>query len=332
MNNKIERGQFFTKRNIFNLNPFKNWWNIIPLKSKNKILEPFAGANNIISLLKEVNILNEYSSFDIEPKEKTVIERNTFIDFPKGFDCVITNPPYLSKNSATKKKINLNFGIYFDLYEVALNKCLENSKYVAAIIPESFITTNRLKDRLHTVISLTYDDMFSDTSHPVCLALFVPENTNDYYIYKNDDLLGKYSDLKAISSELLNLKNKKDVNVKFNVLAGSIDLLAVDNHLDNTGIYFSYKKIIKKEEIKETSRAKTRIELSIDGELITDNVLLKKIVNNANNLLIEYRNKTFDTFMTSFKGLRKDQFYRRRLDFDTAKKILIKAVEKTNLN
>ncbi len=90
MTNKIERGQFFTKRNIFNLNPFKNWWNIIPIKSKNKILEPFAGANNIISLLKEVNILNEYSSFDIEPKEKTVIERNTFIDFPKGFDCVIT--------------------------------------------------------------------------------------------------------------------------------------------------------------------------------------------------------------------------------------------------
>jgi hypothetical protein len=66
----------------------------------------------------------------------------------------------------------VDMGTENDLYEFALKKCLENSNYVVAIIPESFITTDKFKSRLDCVISLAYDDMFSDTDHPVCLALF----------------------------------------------------------------------------------------------------------------------------------------------------------------
>lgn len=31
--------------------------------------------------------------------------------------------------------------------------------------------------------------MFNDTSCPVCLALFVPEKTNYYYIYKKNKII-----------------------------------------------------------------------------------------------------------------------------------------------
>ena len=49
----------------------------------------------------------------------------------------------------------------------------------------------------------------------------------------------------------------------------------------------------------------------------------------ANELLATYREKTQDVFMTSFKGLRADGKYRRRLDFKTARAILAKAYELT---
>ena len=327
MNNKIERGQFFTKRNIFKLTPFKNWWNLIPEKYKDNILEPFAGSNNIINLLKEINLISKYKSFDIEPKEETVIQRDTFIDFPKGFNCVITNPPYLSKNSASKKKINIKFNNYNDLYEIALSKCLENSKYVAAIIPESFITTNKLKERVYAIISLTYNDMFDDTEHPVCLALFVPEKTKDYEIYKNEDYLGTISKIKDKKNDLLKRNTKLNIKVKFNMKDGKIHLLAVDNNTNDKGILFSIDNLVKKEEIKVSSRARTRIKIIVEDKEIIDKNILNLIQLKANEILKEYRKETADTLLTSFKGLRKDGYYRRRLDFDTAKKILIKSVE-----
>lgn len=330
MNNKIERGQFFTEKNVFTLKPFQDWWNIIPSNIKHTILEPFAGANNIIKLLNEINLINDYKSYDIEPKDDNVIERDCFLDFPKGFGCIITNPPYLSKNSASKKKIDIKFGIYQDLYEISLNKCLDNCKYVAAIIPESFITTNRFKDRLYSVISLTYSDMFSDTEHPVCLALFVPEYVDNYSIYKNNDFIGKSQNLEKIKNNIfaLNQKDKRDIKVRFNIPQGNIHLLAVDNNFDSSGIYFTTKEVVKESEIKISSRARTRINLLIDGEIITNINILENIINEANNILKEYRKATSDVFMTSFKGLRRDNYYRRRLDFDTAKKIIMKATEK----
>ena len=42
----------------------------------------------------------------------------------------------------------------------------------------------------------------------------------------------------------------------------------------------------------------------------------------CNQYLTWYRENTQDVFMTSFKGLRKDGRYRRRLDFETAKAIM----------
>ena len=42
----------------------------------------------------------------------------------------------------------------------------------------------------------------------------------------------------------------------------------------------------------------------------------------ANQLLETYRTQTHDVLMTSFKGLRQDGKYRRRLDYATARALL----------
>jgi hypothetical protein len=325
MTKKIELGQFYTKKNIFSLTPFLNWWNLIPISDKETILEPFAGANNIIKSLFELGLIKNYKSFDIEPNEETVQQQDTLKNFPSGFQTIVTNPPYISKNSARRKNMQINMGNENDLYEFALKQCLDNAKYVAAIIPESFITTNKFKLRLDIVISLTYNDMFSDTEHPVCLALFSDNESSNFEIYRNDVFIGEYKVLSKIKNEILN--SNIDCKILFNIPKGHVHLLAVDNQKNEDGIFFTLENIVKEEEIKISSRAKTRIDIFYNNALISDQQILKNVVNDANFILNFYRKQTEDVFMTSFKGIRKDNKYRRRLDYHIAKSILMKALE-----
>ena len=332
MNNKVKLGQFFTQKNIFSLGGFQAWWKIVPDEKKQCVLEPFAGANNIIKSLQEIGLIKEYMSYDIEPQSETVKKQNTLQNFPKGFGCVVTNPPYLSKNSASKKQFKINFPKgFYDLYEIALQKCLENVDYVAAIIPESFITSPRLKERLYSVISLTYNDMFFDTEHPVCLAMFVPNITNNFDIYQNEKFIGTFNELRKKRDALLN-ENNDDYKIQFNVPNGKIHLVAVDNNKNETGIFFSDEHIVASEEIKVSSRARTRIQIWQNEQLVYDHKKIKDIVKQANKILQNYRKETNDVFMTSFKGMRSDGKYRRRLDFTTAKEILLMAIKNSSTN
>ena len=99
---KIEKGQFFTKNNPFILKPFINWSK--QFDKNETILEPFAGANGIIKMLQKQKLAKSFVAYDIEPKDKDVQYKNTIEAFPEGFKVGITNPPYLAKNSATRKK------------------------------------------------------------------------------------------------------------------------------------------------------------------------------------------------------------------------------------
>ncbi|WP_036430221.1 hypothetical protein [Mycoplasmopsis felis] len=73
-------------------------------------LEPFAGENNIIDLIQELNLSQplNWDCFDInQPKENKVPEfdikiQDTIKEFPKVYKVAITNPPYLAKNKAKK--------------------------------------------------------------------------------------------------------------------------------------------------------------------------------------------------------------------------------------
>ena len=319
MENKRNLGQYFTTTNPFTLEPFIKWYNAIPNITNEVLLEPYAGANNIVKML---NVPNDWVCYDYEPPKENVcpqfpvIQRDTIENFPAGFNVVITNPPYLAKNSATRRGLKYQGGEYDDTYKKTIEIMLANCGYVAAIIPESFITANLFHDRLCTVISLTCK-MFDDTDCPVCLAMFNKESSADFEIYKMEKRLGTYNELSAY---LPNQETGTKTKVTFNDPDGDVGIKCVDS-TSGPSIEFVEGATIDRSKIKVSSRALTRVSLACQVEDRS------KFLNKCNEIFNEYRIKTSDVFLTSFKGLRKDGMYRRRLDFLTAKNVILEALK-----
>jgi len=303
---KRQHGQYFTKGNCFALAPFKDWFNAIPNHKQIKLVEPYAGGGSIPRLMKEAGFKNAFVMYDIDPQSKNVIQRDSIANCPEG-DCIVTNPPYLAKNSATRRGLNFPETHHDDLYKLSLEKMLGASKYVAAIIPESFITSGLFLNRASKIISLKMK-MFTDTECPVCLALF-SEDSTDVEIYDGEKFIGTLSELKSY------IPNPKTKHAwKFNIKGGEIGILALDNQKTDT-IRFVRGEEISDDDIKESSRAITKVAGS--GDYNVDNLIAA-----SNRILKHIRENTHDVSMTSFKGLRQDGKYRRRLDFELAKTIL----------
>jgi type I restriction-modification system DNA methylase subunit len=119
----------------------------------------------------------DFVSYDINPNSPEVKKRDTIQNFPRNHKLIITNPPYLAKNSACRKKITFPTTKYDDLYKLCLEIMLKNCSYVGAIIPASFINADLFLDRLHSYTLLS-SQMFIDTENPACLALFSPKKSN----------------------------------------------------------------------------------------------------------------------------------------------------------
>ena len=321
-------GQFFTITNPFNIDIFYKWMKLIPDEKKNCFIEPFAGANNIVKMIEDLGFDNKWSCYDIKPNENNTVkkykinQKDTIKDFPKNYYVGITNPPYLAKNSATRAKMDFPSTVYDDLYKVSLDIMLKNLEYVAAIIPESFINSNLFHNRLYAFVSLTCK-MFEDTECPVCLALFIPEtqkkelklDIDDFLIYRQNKKIGKYKDLKTKKpSSLL------EIPWTFNDKKGTIGIRCIDGTVSSS-IEFIKGSEISEDKIKVSSRSLTRV----SG--LPDDIDLDKFLKECNKKLVKYREDTEDIFLTSFKGLRKDNKYRRRLDFANAKVIMNSVVE-----
>lgn len=326
---KKEKGQFFTTASPFNHSLFQAWLATIPNIDEQVFLEPFAGSNNIPFLLSKEGIKNQWACFDIDPSASnslpaySVEQRNSLKDFPSGFSAAITNPPYLAKNSAKRDGVSFPATSYDDLYKLALDTMLGQVAYVAAIIPESFITSGLFHNRLYGVVSLTCK-MFDDTDCPVCLALFCPEGEKapladcDFHIYQNTDRVGLYSDI-------LKQKLTEKIDVwDFNSPNGVVGLYAIDSP-NGSQIHFCLGSAIDSARVKSSSRGVTRISVSLDEGRGLD---IQRLIDDANAILATYRKATHDVFLTSFRGLRKDGKYRRRLDYKQAQCILSLALKR----
>jgi hypothetical protein len=331
ISNKQHLGQYYTRVSPFEYPRFRKWVESIPNLSELKALEPFAGSNSIVRMMGEAFPMlrtEQWSAFDIDPEAQesnqvpqlALTQQDTLTDFPGGYDLCVTNPPYLAKNSAARKGAVIDFGQYQDLFEIALNKMLQACPWVAAIIPESFITRDVFRDRLEFVISLTHN-MFDDTEFPVCLAVFSPTLRADFEIWRNEEFVGSYNEL-VLAREALLKPSRRGLFV-FNDPHGLLGLFAVDM-TKGPSIRFVAGSEIAEGEIKHTSRAITRISL---GTSISNWVLKNPdVIESANQVLAKYRMVTRDVFLTSFKGLRDDGEYRRRLDWDTAGRVLATAM------
>jgi len=301
---KRQDGRYYTEGNPFVLNPFLDWAESISLNHK-KVLEPFAGANNIIRALQSVGYAKNFSSYDILPSDPDVLYMNTISDFPMGYDVCITNPPWLAKNSAHRRGLEYPETTYDDLYKHTLKLCLDNCANVAALVPATFLQSRLFLDRLNTVIFLHDRGMFSDTENPVCLTLF-KEKSKDVEIFFDNKHVGRLSELnKMLPSPTLSNKD-----IVFNDPNGKLGFIAFDNTREPS-IKFCSGEELSNYNIGFSSRMITRI----GGDF--GNV--SKLVNNLNNRLAEFRNSTSDVFLTPFKGLRKDGMYRRRMDYGLAR-------------
>ena len=303
---KRGRGQYFTVKNPFDTDIFKIWAMKAGLPNK-RILEPFAGANHIIESLQSLGLCDEYVSYDISPAHKDVEFRDTIEAFPTEFNVCVSNPPWLARNSATRRGLPYPTDRYDNLYKLCLELCLTYCEYVAVLLPASFLQSELFRDRLNSYI-LLHDLIFDETENPVCLVLFSAKKSREVNIYCDDQFIGALDELekKMPSSE-------KKRNVKFNDPAGQLGFISFDNTRERS-IRFCDVNEIQDYEIKASSRFITRI--SGDFENVS------KLIAELNDMIRIFRDETSDILLTPFKGMRDDGKYRRRMFFSQARKFI----------
>ena len=309
-NLKRQSGVFYTSNNPFKHPLFSEWYDLIP--NPTTIIEPFAGSCSIPSFLRDMGITPQWKCYDIEPIPDApyyTTKRDCIANMPRG-KVFITNPPYLAMNSARRRGLQYPNTNYREIYLYTLQLMLNNGKYVAAIIPDSFITTGLFRERLFGVISLN-GEFFVDTDCPVCLAMFVPGLVKENRIYRGEEYLGN---IEGLRNSIRFCHPSEAIDWKFNEPQGSIAVKCFDG--TNDSIRFMDGDDIHSAKIYESNRHYTRISGLPDG-IDKDAFIIK-----CNDILTEYRKNTHDIFLTSFRGRRNDGAYRRRVDFGTLREIM----------
>lgn len=193
-----QAGRFFTLKNPFDHKAFRGWAFLAGIDRDNlAVLEPFAGAGDIIRHLKKMYPGVPYRMFDIEPRGDEVVERDTFKHFPTGHKVCITNPPWLGKANAQRAEMREGATLdesYDNLYAKALGLALTHCDWVACLVPGSFLISRIFRERLCDYIEITCKP-FVDLDPPTGLALFTPYRPAACTIYRGDEELGWLEDI-----------------------------------------------------------------------------------------------------------------------------------------
>jgi len=297
------------------------------------VLDPFAGEGDLLYALKKYGFVSITGyDIDVEINRKYGWYWNDSLEslpLEPASTIVVTNPPYLAKNSAHRNQLDnykyfINYPEYEDLYQIALYKILAQYKYSVFIIPETYFLTNLFKEYLNN-ITILEENPFEDTDCPVCVACF--EVTTDfnrlsgnvYDIYKNEVRLFTNHELENIIQQYI---PKNDYDIKFNIPTGNLGLRAVDGINPTDRIRFCLPEELgyETEDIKESSRSITIIEVPC--------VVDKEFLDIANKQLESIREATHDVIFAPFKNNNKVGVRRRRLDYGWARRILNIAIER----
>lgn len=320
VNEKKKLGQYFTKKALW-LKP-----QILEFIQKSNCTiayDPFAGNGDLLKISQDYGI-NETIGLDIDNKLNWKVN-DSLKKIPHVDNAIIiTNPPYLTKYSASRKHIKISssyFKNHTDLYQLAIDKMLKAQDFVVAIIPETYINSKFFNKHLRRIYSITIltQNPFSDTENPVCVVCFdnVEKIPPEIKVYADDEYLNDYSYFKE-----LKLTPKKNYSIRFNVKDGKLALRAVDLTSRDKKIRFYEKEELNYDlsKIKVSSRLITIIDLDCSD------IDIKNLVKECNRLLEDYRNKTKDVTLSPFKGNTKDGKRRRRLDYKTARCIIEMAI------
>lgn len=316
-------GQFFTKNHFW----LKEHILEFIKKTKSEIaFDPFAGGGDLLKVADKMGF-SKTLGYDIDKSLGWEINDGLKNIAKIEKSIIITNPPYLTNYSAKRKGIYENVSQYFesckynDVYQLAIEKCMENNDYGVMIIPETFINSSFSKHRLES-ITIIEDLMFNDTENPICVICFDKKHKSydEIKVYKNENYIGTLGKL-----EKMRKIPRKNINIRFNSLVGQIALRAVDTTKVDRPIQFMRPEEIDYDlsTIKASSRFITLIELDIEEKF------LNQIIEYSNNILSDFRKETNDILLSPFKGNKKNGERRRRLDYQTARSILEEACEKT---
>lgn len=314
---KVDLGQYFTKNDIWLKPQIKNFMINSGVSS---VLDPFCGNGDLLRVAKDLGFKNNVG-YDIDLSLNWKI--NDSLKYIEKTDALIlTNPPYLAKNSAKRRKSSsykyFDGNDYSDLYLIALDRILESSEKSVVIIPESFLQTALFCERLYS-LTVIEENPFIDTECPICVACFDgrKKSANEVAIFKNSEFVFTLDELNSLKK-----KPKNTLHLTFNDKDGQVGIKCIDGISKDKNICF-----LKPSELDYDLNKISNSSRSITVVRLETNKPIEKIVEISNDILQDYREKTKDLLLCAFKGNQKDSHIRRRrLDYTTARAIIEEAV------
>ncbi|MGB0377404.1 MAG: hypothetical protein ACPGGE_01185, partial [Poseidonia sp.] len=213
----------------------------------NTCLDPFAGDGHLLNVAASLgfDVVGHDVDAAICAANGWGEPNDSILDVPSHADAfVLTNPPYLAKNSA--KRMDAPAQSYFrpgavlpltnehtstldDLFKLAIEQTLAQYDDSVWIVPESVVQDvehlPHWKARLHSLTVLE-DNPFTDTEHPVCVLVFSASQANGE-LWKNDTRLGSYQDIWCLHNETRS--SPRDATaMQFNSPTGNLGYRAVD--------------------------------------------------------------------------------------------------------
>ncbi len=316
---KVSLGQFQTREALW-LTPQVEAF--IKAKHPSVIYDPFAGHGSLLATARERFGLDT-RGLDIDPTLGWPCNDSLSSIPPIPNAVIVTNPPYLAKHSAKRKRVHDSVAQHFtqrsDLYQLALDRCKEACPFIVAIVPETIINSSYPKYHFES-ITILEGNPFDDTDCPVCVVCI--DSSVCAFDRSPQVFLGSMSIGRVCDLEAKRLRPHHSVEIDLNVPSGRIALRAVDLPNPLKPIKFMHRAQLDypADRIKVSSRLVTFIEIpTLTAERI-DDVIIK-----ANGLLEQYRAETADALLSPFKGNTKHGRRRRRLDYATARAILEQA-------
>ena len=301
-------------------------------------VDPFAGDGHLLRAVAELGITTAGHDLDISickrngwgaPNDSirnVVLHEDAF---------VLTNPPYLAKNSAKRLGSNMveyfedgavliadsdRYGILNDLFKLAIERTIAHYDDSVWIVPESVVQDlDRLphwRKRLHS-LTILEQNPFTDTEHPVCVCVFTTSSPEGV-IWKNDERLGTYDELRGAHDAVAQATSTA-LPMKFNAPNGALGYRAVDGTKADGSMRIKFcsedNLNYDRGNIKISSRHMTYIDTALSS------VELEPVILEANRRIEAYRKATSDVFLTAFMGNTKLGIRRRRLDYNLARRI-----------
>jgi len=291
------------------------------------LLDPFAGGGDLLACGQALGFA-PMVGLDVDPSAGwTCNDSLRAIPAPPGA-VILTNPPYLAAHSARRKGVHDRVAPYYalaparrDLYQVALDRCLEAADVVVALVPETFLGSAYPRARLRQVTILEASP-FRDTQCPVCVVAFDGRvgDGSDAEVFRGAEPLGPLAALEA-----LRLRPTGAHRIRFNVPEGRVALRAVDLPSPGNPIRFLARAALAYDpgRVKVSSRLVTYLECDD-----VPDAALPAVIAAAEALLAAYRRATGDVVLSPFKGNTFAGTRRRRLDYATARAILERAIDR----